>query len=81
MQEVYDLASRVGVHFVLPLEPLVLAASPSQLLKKCGSPSTVTMAYSGLAWLHDIICRNVVKAAKCNGVQRKNKITDMVNDK
>ena len=76
----------VKVQFVLPLEPIVLAAYLSQLHGKTGSPNTVSMAYAALVWLHDVVdvtcsnnplktrvCRNVVEAAKRNGTQRKNR--------
>ena len=78
--------SDVKVQFVLPLEPIVVAAYLSQLHSKTGSLSTVSMAYAALVWLHDVVdvtcsnnplktgvCRNVVEAAKRNGTQRKNR--------
>ena len=74
------------IQFVLLLEPIVLAAYLSQLHRKTDSPSTVSMAYTALVWLHDVVdktcsnnplktgvCRNVVEAAKRNGTQRKNR--------
>lgn len=76
----------VKAQFVLPQEPVVVAAYLSQLHRKTGSPSTVSMAYAALVWLHDVVdvtcsnnplktgvCRNVVEAAKRNGTQRKNR--------
>ena len=78
----------VKVQFVLPLEPIVLAAYLSQLHRKTGSPSTVSMTYMYAApvWLHDVVdvtrsnnplktgvCRKVDEAAKRNGMQRKNR--------
>ena len=51
----------VKVQFVLPLEPIVLAAYLSQLHRNTGSPSTVSMAYAALVWLHDVVdvtCNN-----------------------
>lgn len=41
----------VKVQFVLPLEPIVVAAYLSQLHRKTGSPSAVSMAYAALVWL------------------------------
>ena len=39
----------------MPQEPVVVAAYLSQLHRKTGSPSTVSMAYAALVWLHDVV--------------------------
>ena len=85
-RKLMNWCSDVKVQFVLPLEPIVLAAYLSQLHRKTGSPNTVSMANAALVWLHDIVhvtysnnplktgvCRNVVEAAKRNATQRKNR--------
>ena len=76
----------VKVQFVLPMEPVVLAAYLSRLFRRNGSPKTLSMAHAALVWPHDIVnvssgynplktgvCRNVVEAANRNGTQRKNR--------
>ena len=59
----------VKVQFVLPLEPIVLAAYLSQLHRNTGSPSTVSMAYAALVWLHDVVdvtcSNNPLKTGVC----------------